>query len=490
MPNTKDEIIVADEVAFAIYRGVEELGELTVKKKDKKEKMKSNQNVEMVRQERGKWGSKKMFCSLLLACIVLMPTSCNESSNLPVNDSFKVGAFNDFSSRKVTQKSPEIINIFVDTSYSNRGFIAPDNSDFLKCIRDLCAILNPDISVNFFAFGSAIELVGSLIQDKEDNPRISDILDKLGNVKLYDDQQTRFDSLFDFIEENKKQNEFNLIFTDAIHSENKNTENVYVELTNYIRKFASQSSENNLFGLLGSMGKYVGTYYTESSCPNIDKFDGLRPFYCFIFGSRTHVSFIKTHLLKHWQKHFLLYPASVKNLTVDKTKTNVGLDDNLLDKGVVVLSKVKETDVFSIPVKLKSDDFASWNLEKFNTTMNMKIVELHRGDGKKKDGIVVKVKKEIPGIEHSISNLSFNGKNELAMTVKYKPVDDEGLCIYRLTITPVVPTWIGEWSTDSDCTIEDAQKTLGLENFTRNLLAVTSDSQFEFINIYFVESRR
>ena len=146
-----------------------------------------------------------------------------------------------------------------------------------------------------------ISLVGSRIPGKLDGERLSDILNKIGNVDIYTEVQTRFDILFDFLEKNKNQNDLNLILTDGIHSENKSTANVYVELANYIRKFVMA---NKLFGLLASNGKYKGKYYTESSCPDIPEFDGIRPFYCFVFGSIKHIEFIRTHLLEYWQRNF------------------------------------------------------------------------------------------------------------------------------------------------------------------------------------------
>lgn len=442
--------------------------------------------------------SRFLYAFLVVGfCLLLINCNC-EPLELPDATAFqtvKRDIFNDMSSQMNNQQSPETINIFIDTSYSNKGFIAPDNSAFLKRIRDLCAILNPNVSVKFFIFGSSISLIGSRIPGKLDGERLSDVLNKIGDVGIYTESQTRFDILFDFLEKNKNQNDLNLILTDGIHSENKNTANVYVELANYIRKFVST---NKLFGLLASRGQFKGTYYTESSCPNIPEFDGIRRFYCFLFGSIKHIEFIRTHLLEHWQKSFLLHPARLKEITVAKSKLKIGFDDHLIKEGAVILKNVKNTDSFSIPVTLKSKDFRLWNLGKVITTLYMKKVEIYPENcPKNKDKNPKKKEKKKPGnsfrkLEHSVDVVSFNGNDELALNIKLKPVkvNEKGICIYRLVITPNIPNWINEWSTDTDCTVEDAQKTYGLKNFMKNLLAVTSDSRFDFISLYFIESRR
>jgi len=423
---------------------------------------------------------------IILIFIYLTFIGCEcKPLKLPIDATFKEKAFNDFSSSFLKQKSPETINIFVDISYSNAGFISSDNSDFLNCIRSLCAILDTNLTIKFFSFGSEIKLLGSRNPGKEKSVRISKLLDFLEDENNYKDSETRFDYLFRLLEKNKNLNELNLVFTDGIHSEKGNTENVFVELTNYIRKFVK---ENNLFGILGRKGQYNGIYYTESSCPNIPEYNGLRPFYCFIFGSRTHIDFLKTHFMQYWQKHFLLYPASFKEIHIDKKKINVGFDEHLINDGVIILNNVKNTSSFSIPITLRSDDFRFWNLKKVTANLDMKNIEIYHGCNKKKESIVIKDEKH--WIDCSTNILGFDGKNELSLEVRFKPINSPGLCIYKITITPELPDWIKEWSTETDCTHEDAQKTYGLKNFTRNLLTVTSDSQFEFINIYFVESRR
>ena len=456
--------------------------------------MKNKQYVKWIQRRENRLLAKLsrfLYVFFVIGFNVLL-SNCNcEPLELPDVKAFQIvkgETFNDMSSQMKNPQSPETINIFIDTSYSNKGFIAPDNSAFLTRIRDLCAILNPNVNVKFYIFGSSINLVGSRVPGKIDGERLSDVLSKIGDVGIYTDSQTRFDILFDFLEKSENKSDLNLILTDGIHSENKNTANVYVELANYIRKFVSK---NKLFGLLASRGQFKGTYYTESSCPNIPQFEGIRSFYCFLFGSIEHIEFIKTHLLGQWQKNFLLYPALLDKITVNKSKMNIGFDDNLIKEGGIILRNMKSTDTFSIPVTLTSKDFRHWNLEKFVTTLDMKKVEIYQGCGEKMDG--VKQKKYLARLEHSVDVLSFNGKNELALNVNFKPENEKGekgICIYRLVITPNIPNWINEWSTDTDCTVEDAQKTYGLKNFMKNLLAVTSDSRFDFVSLYFIESRR
>lgn len=405
---------------------------------------------------------------LIIISFSLCLLNCGGPAPYPNDTKFQKIIFKDSTFQSVTQVNPKFINIYVDVSLSNKGFVSESKSDFLNSIRELCSIVNPDTKINFFSFGTQLELIGK---------NTKEALDYFQEEKNYNNSETRFDLLLKNFKKNS-QEEINLIFTDGIHSENKQTQNSYVELASEIRKYVK---EGNLFGLIGNKGYFSGMYYPEVKA-KIFQYNGARPYYCFIFGSRRHIDFIKTHIIEYWNSFFLLYPAAVTTVKADLNNTNMGIDESMAKDNTFVLQNVQSADTFKIPISIESDDFRFWDLSNIESTMEMKRVDIYYESDK--DSMKVLEENDISK-KTKINVLKFEN-NQLSLGVNYSPDKNKGMTIYRLKITPKMPRWISNWSTDYDGDEAHVGKTFALESFTHNLLKITNDNQFTLFSLYFI----
>jgi len=412
--------------------------------------------------------SRNIRFFLVSAIISLVIISCNDPSPYPEDAKFQKLVFSDSTFQKISQINPKIVNVFIDVSMSNAGFVSEPNSDFLNSIREICSIVSPDTRIRFYAFGTKLTLVGEKTKAS---------LDYFQNEANYNNSETRFDIVLDKIK-SSSDNEINLIFTDGIHSENKATSNTYVELAAQIRKYVR---EGNLFGLMGKKGIFSGEYYPESIRGSFH-YKGLRPYYCFIFGYRCQTDFIKTHIMDEWDNYFLLFPAAISSMKTDFYVNNVGVDESMVKDNTLLLKNDNEVDTFKIPITIRSEDFRFWDLYNIESTMEMKRVNIYYQF--EKDSMEI-IKDKIITKETNI-NVVKAEKNDLLLNVNYIPEKNDGMTIYRLRITPKIPNWINEWSSDYDGNYEHVSKTYALKSFTHNLLKITNDNQFTLFSIYFI----
>jgi len=407
--------------------------------------------------------------SVIFICVMLLfNISCNGPAKYPQDAKFKDFLFSDNTHAVGEQRSPKTINFYVDISESNKGFVQVNNSNFLKSIRDLCSIIDPDVKTNFYAFGDHIKFIGNDIRHA---------LNYFQNPHSYNNSETRFDLLLKNLTLKKINEEVNLVFTDGIHSENKQTQNTYVELANRIRKFVKVG---NLFGLIGNKGYFDGIYYPEVKAKSFP-YNGIRPFYCFVFATRQYIDFIKTHLIENWEKYFILYPASLDCIKADMDNSNVGIDESMVKENTFIIQNLNSVDTILIPITIDSDDFKFWDFNTVSSSMEVKRTDIFYGS--EKDSFIVLDSSKI--VKHQLVTKE-SSKVKLTIDFKFNPIEYDGMAVYRLIITPKVPDWINEWSTDYDGTPQNVTKTYALKSFTKNLLKITNDNQFTFLSLYFV----
>lgn len=370
---------------------------------------------------------------------------------------------------QVENKTPERLNIFIDISKSHQGFILAENSEFLQSIREISSILDYNkYEVNFFKFGEEVKKVeGENLRDK---------LDVFHKSSTYSDIQTRFDKLFNFISQDADQDVLNLVFSDAIQSENKSTNTTYALLANNIRNFVF---EDKLFGLLSKDGRFNGYYYPEKDCNNY-KINDYRPYYCFILGSHKHKKFIETNITNNWDNEFFLSKANVNRITVNEERTTVMTDLGFAENNIVIISGVKN-DTIDIDLNIELEKGWGGVPDKFYSKLEFKNIESFLGC--RNDTVLIHLQKT--DLNHSISvkenehNLNFSLK---IPSIKF----DKGFGVYRMIYTPSLPQWIHEISTINDCDKTNSRKTFGFKNFTENLLRPSMDFQFNFMEIFIV----
>jgi hypothetical protein len=121
-------------------------------------------------------------------------------------------------------------------------------------------------------------------------------------------------------------------------------------------------------------------------------------------------------------------------------------------------------------------------MENIQTTMEVKRVNIYYMSDKDSMQIIEKNN----SIEHDVNMKYMRNDKKFIMTLRYVPAKYDGMSISRLIITPKIPTWINQWSTNYDGSDSYVNKTYALESFTHNLLKITNDNQFILFSVYFI----
>jgi len=414
--------------------------------------------------------SKKYFQSLIYLVPLTFLTlllSCNNGFKLPTNNLFQKSIFPDSKSNDFRDDRPKRIHIFVDNSESMQGFINSPNSNYINEIRNIVTKLGQP-ELYFYLFSNDVKPLGE---------NLNNTMKILGNPSTYKGKHTRFDRLFEFIQRSDLLSDINLVISDGIHSENSPLS--HTVLTNFIRDWI----QNNYFGFLGFMSSFNGTIFPVNKC-NTLHYNGNRPFYLFIFSPHKLTQYIKKEVLINSEEVIHAVNGKIETVNILKINEEIGIEESFLESPQNLYFEINDkTEKISLDIDIKSNDLRYWDFDSFQSELLLKTVDVFYLNNK--DSIATL---DSSIIENHKTYLCKKDNNNLQIKLEFQPSQSEKLQVYRLALTPLIPSWISRWATDNDCLIKNADKTFYLSKFFENVLS--SDKKFNLFEIFIIIRRK